>query len=99
MSFVKLDCGILDSTLWVDRAAREIFVTALLMADPHEVRDPMEQINVRDLTTTGFVVPVGWYGFVHAAGPGIVRRAGNRGGVGCLGTIGCPRTRKPIPRA
>ena len=75
MAFVKLDCGILDSTLWVDRESREIFITALLMAEPVELKEPAEQIAVRSLDKTGFVVPVGWYGFVPAAGVGIVRRA------------------------
>src|SRR3990167_930952 len=39
MPFVKLDCGILDSTLWFDRDARDVFLTALLMAVPYEVRE------------------------------------------------------------
>lgn len=76
MSFVKLDCGILDSTLWVDREAREIFITALLMAKPFECVSPLPQIEVRGLSQTGFVVTPGLYGFVAAAGQGIVRRAG-----------------------
>lgn len=74
--FVKLDCGILDSTLWVDRECREIFITALLMALPYELEQSLEQIEVDTLDHTGFVVPPGWYGFVHAAGVGIIRRAG-----------------------
>lgn len=76
MAFVKLDCGILDSTLWVDRLAREIFITALLMAKPRAIEDPMPQIAVRTLDETGWVVPPGAYGFVEAAGIGIVTRAG-----------------------
>jgi hypothetical protein len=76
MAFVKLDCGILDSTLWPDLDAREVFITALLMADPIEIREPMEQIEVGEIKGTGFKVPPGWYGFVGASGPGIVRRAG-----------------------
>ena len=46
MSFVKLDTGILNSTLWMDRAAREVFITALLMAEPMEIPKPMEQLEV-----------------------------------------------------
>jgi hypothetical protein len=76
MAFVKLDCGILDSTLWVDREARELFVTALLMAEPMEIRMDVESINVSEISPAGFIVPAGWYGFVPAAGPGIIRRAG-----------------------
>jgi len=75
MAFVKLDCGILNSTLWVERESRDIFITALLMAQPFEVKEPMEQLEVGEIRPTGFVVPPGWYGFVEAAGPGIVRRA------------------------
>jgi hypothetical protein len=75
MPFVKLDCGLLDSTLWFEREAREVFITALLMAEPFEVREELEAFNIRELTTSGFVVPPGWYGFVSAAGPGIVNRA------------------------
>lgn len=75
MAFVKLDCGILNSTLWVEREQRDVFITALLMAAPFEVREPMEQYEVDAIKKTGFVVPTGWYGFVEAAGPGIVRRA------------------------
>ena len=75
MAFVKLDCGILNSTLWVEREQRDIFITALLMAVPIELKEPMHQYEVDAIKTTGFVVPPGWYGFVEAAGPGIVRRA------------------------
>jgi hypothetical protein len=76
MPFVKLDCGLLDSTLWLDRVAREIFITALLMAEPREFKESIKQINIRDLKFSGFKVPPGWYGFVAAAGVGIIRRAG-----------------------
>lgn len=76
MAFLKLDCGILTSTIWCDREAREIFITALLMAEPYELREPMPQLEVRTLKETGFIVPVGWYGFIAAAGSGIIRMAG-----------------------
>ena len=75
MAFVKLDTGILDSTLWIERECREVFITALLLAEPFELRTPTEQLEVRRLEATGFVVPIGWYGMVNAAGVGIVRRA------------------------
>ncbi len=76
MAFIKLDCGVLDSTLWTDREAREVFITALLMALPFEVKEPMPQFKVRSIEPTGFVVPPGDYGLIRAAGVGIVRRAG-----------------------
>lgn len=75
MAFVKLDTGILNSTLWVERECREIFITALLMATPFELAESTPQIEVRSLELTGFVVPAGWYGFVPAAGIGIIRQA------------------------
>lgn len=75
MSFVKLDTSMLNSTIWFDRVAREIFITALLMAEPYEVRENEPQLNVTHLGETGWCVPPGWYGFVPAAGPAIVRRA------------------------
>lgn len=75
MPYVKLDTRILESTLWVTRDPREVFITALLMAIPYEFQEPMPQIRVRALEETGFIVPPGWYGFVDAAGVGIVRRA------------------------
>ena len=76
MAFVKLDCGILDSTLWPDRNAREIFITSLLMAEPFEILDDMQTIKIRSLDDGGYLVPKGWYGFVPAASTGIARRAG-----------------------
>lgn len=75
MPFVKLDCEMLRSSIWIDRLAREVFITALLMAEPQEFTEPIEQIAVRTLDYTGYVVPPGWYGFVPASGCGIVRYA------------------------
>jgi len=77
MPFVKLDQGILSSTLWIDRECRDLFITALLMAEPRETREPMPQLTATGtgIAPTGFVVPPGWYGLVPAAGPGICRQA------------------------
>ena len=76
MSFVKLDCGLLQSSLWLDHEARIVFITALLMAEPFETREFMAQIDTNELKETGWEVPPGWYGFVAAAGVGIVRQSG-----------------------
>ena len=95
MAYVKLDCGILDSTLWYDRDAREIFLTALLMASPGEVVTPTAQIAVRSLEDTGWLVPPGWYGLVAASGLGIIHRAGiedQEAGVSALERLGSPET-------
>ncbi len=99
MSFVKLDCGILDSTIWIDRPARELFITALLMAVPKELIESCPQIRVRTLEATGFTVPPGWYGFVSAAGAGIVRRSGMEleAGLDALERLGAPELDSRTP--
>lgn len=75
MPFVKLDCGMLNSSLWINRDQRELFITSLLMAVPFELEEPTPQYEVDSLERTGYMVPAGWYGLVEAAGPGIVRQA------------------------
>jgi hypothetical protein len=75
MPFVKLDCRILDSSLWHEKAQRDVFITALLLCEPFEVREPMPQLDVRTMEPTGWKVPPGWYGFAQAAGSGIIHRA------------------------
>lgn len=74
MSFVKLDCGMLDSTTWFDKDARDIFITALLMAVPREISDAPPQLEIRSLDPTGWIIPPDWYGFVDAASTGIINR-------------------------
>jgi len=76
MPFVKLDCGMLDSSIWPDREARALFITALLMADPFEVERPEKTFKSSGEVDESFVVPVGWYGRVSASGSGIIRRCG-----------------------
>jgi hypothetical protein len=73
--FVKLDTRILNSTLWFDRSIRDVFITALLMAEPWVFDQPMEQVEARTLKKTGFVVPPGWYGFIPTSGIGIIRQS------------------------
>jgi len=75
MSFVKLDCGMLDSSIWPDFIQKNVFITALLMAVPRVFNEPQKQLEVESLNETGFEVPPGWYGFVQASGDGILRRA------------------------
>jgi len=77
MPFVKLDCGILRSSLWTDTDARNIFITALLMAEPYELTDPTPTICIDSLDAGDYVIPAGWYGLVKAAGVGILRQAGH----------------------
>jgi hypothetical protein len=92
MAFVKLDTGILHSTLWVERDLREIFITSLLMAEPFELAESARQMRVRSLEETGFEVPPGWYGFVKAAGIGIVNQAqvAAESGLNALEKLGSP---------
>ena len=99
MPFVKLDCGILNSTLWSEKECREVFLTALLMAEPHELTEPAPQIAVDSLQTTGFVVPPGWYGFIPAAGVGILHRAGidREAGIEALRQLGEPESTSRTP--
>lgn len=75
MPFVKLDSGLLNSTLWFDKTARDVFITALLMAAPHELIEPEPQIHVDCLAATGWTVPAGWYGLVESAAVGILSKA------------------------
>ncbi len=75
MAFVKLDCQMLDSSIWIERLQREVFITALLMASPIEITEPTPALCHDSLDKTGFIVPPGWYGFVGAASSGIVCRA------------------------
>ena len=92
MPFVKLDTRILDSSLWIDRGCKDIFITSLLLAEPKEFTEPQQQIAVRSITYTGFIVPPGWYGFVAAAAPGIIRRAlmETKEGMDALEALGNP---------
>lgn len=76
MAYVKLDTGILNSTVWIENVKRNMFLTALLLAEPFETAEPIPQLEVRSLDKTGFEIPPGWYGFVSAAGIGIARQAG-----------------------
>lgn len=99
MAFVKLDCGLLDSSLWPDREARELFITALLMAVPFELKEATAQLEVRTLEKTGFEVPAGWYGFIGSAGSGIIRRAGMEmeAGLAALERLGSPEFESRTP--
>jgi len=76
MPFVKLDCGILSSSLWPDLDARVLFITALLMAEPRELASATPTLRVTALRRDGWKVPPGWYGWVPAASTGIIDRSG-----------------------
>lgn len=75
MPYVKLDTGILDSTIWMDPDACKLFITALCLARLHELREPTPTYETFTNDLAAFVIPPGWYGFVGAAGPGLVRRS------------------------
>ncbi|HWO88832.1 MAG TPA: hypothetical protein VNL98_06755 [Gemmatimonadales bacterium] len=99
MPFVKLDAGLLHSTIWLDRDARDLFVTALLLAVPHELTAPTPQLEVDSLQGTGWTVPPGWYGFVAGAGSGIVHMAGldQPAGIAALKRLGAPDPQSRTP--
>src|SRR5262245_7579396 len=101
MPFVKLDCGILNSTLWIDRIARELFITALLMAEPFEVTEDLPEIAIGSVGFTGWSVPTGWSGYVAAAGPGIMHWAGydDRGELYASGLEALRRLGEPEPES
>lgn len=73
--YVKLDCGMLDSSVWFDPDQRNVFLTVLLMATLHEVRAPAPQLDIDSAEPTGWTVPPGWYGFVAASPLAIPARA------------------------
>jgi hypothetical protein len=75
MTYVKLDTSILDSSVWIDRTVRDVFITTILMAMPHELKYPTDQLDVRTMKPTGWVVPPGRYGLIEAAGSGIIRNS------------------------
>lgn len=74
--FVKIDCGIVDSSIWIERDQRSLFFTALIMARPVVTEEPLPALCLDRNEPNGFVVPPGRYGFVRASGSGIVRRDG-----------------------
>lgn len=65
----------LNSSLWPEKTQRDIFITALLMAEPYELKAETPQIRVDRIEETGWKVPPGWYGFVQAASAGIIHQA------------------------
>lgn len=73
--FVKLHCSMLRSTTWKSRPERDLFITALLMAVPRELKEPTPQLYVDKLEETGWVIPPGWYGFCDTSGDGIIDEA------------------------
>ena len=92
MAFVKLDCGMLDSTIWFDRESREVFITALLMAEPRQFERQQPQFEVTSTEPTGWLVPTGWFGYVPASSEGIIRRCGidKEAGMEALTKLGSP---------
>jgi hypothetical protein len=92
MPFIKLDTCVLESSLWEDSDNRTIFITALLMADLFELKEPTQQLQTQSLKPTGWIVPPGWYGLVRTAGSGIIRRAlmDEKAGMAALKALGSP---------
>lgn len=99
MPFVKVDCDILNSTLWADKPARDVFMTSLLMAIPFATDEPIPQMEVRTQKLTGFIVPAGRYGFVNTASIGIIVRAqvDSESGLQALERLGEPEAMSRSP--
>lgn len=72
--FVKIDCGITDSSLWPQKDCRDIFLTALFMAKPFDIIKQTSAIEISGTGQTGFIIPAGWYGIVRASSIGICNR-------------------------
>lgn len=93
MSFVKIDVAIMDSSLWPDKDARDLFLTALFMAVPHVLESSTPQLSVHEIVPLGWVVSSGCYGLVKAAGIGIINRCGEipkERGMAALERLGSP---------
>jgi hypothetical protein len=75
VSFVKLDAGILESTLWAARPQMQIFLAALCKARPQKFDHAIAELASDSTKTTGYRIEPGWYGFVPVSGPGLVRLA------------------------
>ena len=92
MAFLKLDTGVMLSSLWSDLAARNVFLTALLMAVPFKLREETDQLHIASLDPSGWKVPPGDYGFVEAASTAIVRQSGieQQDGLRALERLGEP---------
>ena len=75
MGYVKIDSRIFDSSLWMGKEMRDIFMVALILAMPFELTEPTEAIEVNSLDKTGFVVPPGWYGLARIAPDNLVLKA------------------------
>lgn len=73
--FVKLYTSMLRSTTWHKRPDRDVFITALLMAEPMELTEATPQLEPDSLSETGFEIPPGWYGFCETSGPGLLDAA------------------------
>mgnify|MGYP001610038884 CR=1 FL=1 len=76
MAFIKLDCAMLDSSVWINPNLTRVFLTCLLMARPVEYKT--NQITFQLESTdevTDFVVPAGRYGFCAIAANALIRRA------------------------
>lgn len=76
MPFCKVDCSIVNSTVWPDRDLRDVFLTALFMAGPWDTSQALATFDPLTGARLAFEVPAGWYGFIEAAGPAIVDKAG-----------------------
>jgi hypothetical protein len=93
MPYIKLDKSIITSSLWLDTDATLLFITALILADLHELPEPAPQLEINSLEDeTGFIVPAGWYGLVRAAGPALVDLAKipMKRGMKALAILGSP---------
>lgn len=72
MPFIKLDAGVLTSTIWTDEPAWKLFQAAMLRAEPTEFTNAQHALNIRTMAPEGWWIPPGWYGFARVSGPWLV---------------------------
>lgn len=75
MGYVKMDSEIFNSSLWMDKEVRDIFMVALIAAMPFELMEPTPQLEVESLNETGYIVPPGWYGLARFAPDNLIHKA------------------------
>lgn len=89
---VKLHTSILQSSLWFQPVDRDVFITALLLAQPRAFRHEIPQLEPDSLQRTGFVIPPGRYGFCETSGVGLLHLAqvDQAAGMEALRRLGSP---------
>lgn len=76
MPRIMLESPILNSSLWLDPVKRNVWLTALLMAKPHEMPETAPQLDLESLAPNGLLVEPAFYGLIDAASEAIIQQSG-----------------------